>query len=147
MKPIIKNFDNVESGEGYDIYEVMDFIDKKYKFNSSDIYHSSIHYSNWCEKQGYTKKSKDSEGRDRNNSEIWYSQYKEDPEGEVLRPEYKDVIGWFINEYMPDQKVNEMHMEEEDFKEKDLPPHIEKFAKYVFAEFGSQVTLVLENEH
>lgn len=147
MKPQEQTFEHTESAKGYDIFEVIDFIKEKYGIDGYDFYGSREHFGKWADKKGYKDKDKDAQGNTRNSSQIWYAEYVNDPQGEAVCPPYKDVIEWFINEYLADQLINEMEMDQEEFKAMELPEHIKVFSDYVFKEFGKNVTLILTHEN
>lgn len=54
---------------------------------------------------------KDSVGKSGADSNIWFKQYQNDPNGKNKCPEFIDIIGWFIHEYMPEgQGVHEFDL-------------------------------------
>ena len=54
-----------------------------------------------------------------------------------------NVLDWFIEKYMPDQRYNEFYVDITDFAGNDVPEYMKEFAHYLFAEFGTELTLVL----
>lgn len=144
MKPQIQNFEKVESAEGFDIHEVMNYISEKYNFDCYDVYNSHKHFDTWCDSKGYGEI--DPEGKRRSSSNIWFAEYNQDPKGMKLCPKYVNVLDWFVEKYMPDQTYNEFHITEKTFSGKKIPQHMKTFAQYLFTEFGENVTLVLSHE-
>lgn len=144
MKPEIQEFEKVESAQGYDIHEVMNFICEKYGFDCYDVFDSGSHFDKWCDKKGYGQK--DSEGKKRSSSNLWFAEYSQDKEGLTKCPEYVSVLDWFIDKYMPDQTYNEFDVSIVDFGKPDTPEYMKEFAHYLFAEFGTELNLVLSFE-
>lgn len=143
-KPEIQEFEKVESAQGYDIHEVMNFISEKYGFDCYDVFDSGSHFNKWCDSKGYGKT--DPAGKERSSSNIWFAEYQKDPEGNAKCPQYATVIDWFIDKHMPDQTYNEFNVDIADFAGAEVPDYMKEFAHYLFAEFGTELTLVLSFE-
>jgi hypothetical protein len=148
MKPKMQTFTSHKRVKGFDIHEVMNFITNKYQFNCFDIFGSLTHFDNWCDQKGYGQK--DPVGEKRGSSQIWFSEYQKDAKGEVLRPEFADVIGWFIHYYLPESDLAEFDLNQIDFSDPTIPDYIKEFYGYVLKDFGqknSDITLVLNNDY
>lgn len=53
---------------------------------------SSAHFENWARKKGY--RGKDPEGKDIGSSQIWFAEYRNDPDGEDKCPLYQNF--WHV---------------------------------------------------
>lgn len=82
-----------------------DALDSHMKSKGYDIrnwYKNSSHFDKWCNKKGYGKT--DPAGNGRGSSQIWYAEYKADPEGEIKCPPYIDF--WhFVRDLAKKRKV------------------------------------------
>jgi hypothetical protein len=85
----------------YDLHEVLDYIEKKYKIPVYDFHGYRSHFDNWCDNQGFRKK--DPMGKDRNKSKIWYNTYCESPSGERMCPKLDDFWNYFFNIAQPQE--------------------------------------------
>ena len=141
MKPEIQEFSHCEEATGYDIHEVMNFISEKYGMDCYDIYDSGSHFNKWCDSKGYGET--DPQGKLRSASNVWFAEYQADPHGYAVCPKYVNVLDWFIEKHMPDQRYNEFYVDITDFAGNDVPEYMKEFAHYLFAEFGTELTLVL----
>lgn len=92
-----------------DYHEMMDYLEEKYNFKARGFsgIPSSVdvdnHFTNWCNKHGLPQK--DSEGKHRNSSQLFYTQYKEAEDGEKTKPPYMDF--WhYLCDYNEDNVRN-----------------------------------------
>lgn len=75
----------------YDYYELARYLSTKVGFPLHDAFNSVNHFKTWCAAQGVKKK-------DRSKSSV-YAQYKTHPQGEVVRPPFKDFLWWLADTY------------------------------------------------
>lgn len=52
------------------------------------------HFGRWCDATG--RGQTDPEGKHRNSSQVWYAEYRADPNGEAASPEYRDFWHWWL---------------------------------------------------
>ena len=64
-----------------------------------DVRDSDSHFGQWADKKGYTINKKDPQGKYRSSSQIWWSEYMTDPEGNDTRPPYLDFWHWLIEAF------------------------------------------------
>lgn len=140
-KPTIKSVVQEYSAEGYDLYEVIDYISKIAKKDFYDYYESGKHFGKWCDSKGYGKV--DPENKPRNSSQIWYKEYTEDKMGAQASPEYLDIIGWFIDKFMPETKLETFELSKDDMNESE-PDYVKHFLTLLFDKFGDEVALVYD---
>lgn len=76
----------------FDLRLVMEYLRIKYRFDPHDLARSSNHYDNWCRRKGY--KSRDPNGVHRGGSQLWYTEYCEDPQGGPARPMRASIFDW-----------------------------------------------------
>lgn len=72
-----------------------------------DLKESHNHFNKWADDKGYRKNKKDSDGKDRNSSNIWYQEYMNDPTGDAMRPEYCDLWHVALKTIVPDDMHND----------------------------------------
>lgn len=81
----------------YDYHEVISYIEKKYNIETRDYANSHSQFDDWCDSKGYGKKDKD--GKSRGSSNIWYAEYKEEIEKELIKERpYLDFWHWFLEQ-------------------------------------------------
>lgn len=69
-----------------------------------DVADSSSHFGKWADRKGYTNDTKDPEGKHRGSSQIWYAEYRADPQGEAACPPYLDLWHWFLERFDYDRR-------------------------------------------
>ena len=67
-----------------DYHDCCYYLEKKYGVDYHDWAKSGFHFNKWADAKGYEKK--DSEGKDRSSSQVWFAEYKKDPKGMKARP-------------------------------------------------------------
>jgi len=81
----------------YDYSELRDYLQAKYKVNLRDFAKSHLHFGQWHKKRGLPKL--DPVGKDMGSSQIWFAEYKADPEGEATRPPYQSFWRWMVEQH------------------------------------------------
>ncbi len=81
----------------YDYHDLVEYLQTKYKANLHDFAKSHRHFGQWCDRKGLPKT--DPEGKDRSSSQVWFAEYKADPEGEATCPPYQNFWHWMIERY------------------------------------------------
>lgn len=136
----------VTLGQGYDLYEILNYVKKKYKVDPWDFYNSGAHFNQWCDGKGYGKK--DPEGKKRGDSQIWFKEYQNDPQGAAICPAYKDFFDWFFNEFDPEQVENENPFEfevKQYLQNTNLPEHIRVILRHIQKDFGDTFEAYMSN--
>jgi hypothetical protein len=92
----------------YDWYDIQNEICKimgitEHQFRDLKGRHG--HFNIWCDAKGYGQK--DPEGKDRGSSQIWFKEYKEDPTGDAVCPEYCDLWHFASDVVVPDDMHND----------------------------------------
>lgn len=85
----------IEGVYSYDL--VIAYLEATYGF---DQYNFSMdegrHYDKWCDARGYTERKKDPEGKHRSSSQIWFAEYRNDPEGMDKEPPIENFWHWLL---------------------------------------------------
>ena len=89
----------VKFNDLYDLHEILDYIEKKYKIPVYDFYGYRGFYEKWCDSQELGEI--DPEGKQRNASNIWYKDYCESPTGEKACPQMDDFWNYFFDIEQP----------------------------------------------
>ena len=87
-KPQKKIVTHPASETCYDYHECIEFLEKKHNVKFRDWAKSEKHFNSWCDSKGYGKK--DSSGKSRSASTIWFAKYNKDSKGYKSRPPYQD---------------------------------------------------------
>lgn len=135
MKKPKPNSNNV-----YDIHHIVDFIHKKYGINPYDFHGYLPHYDNWCNTQGYGQK--DTTGKSRSESQIWFKAYQSHPQGQMACPPHEDFWDFFINEYSPQTDVP-VYFDVKDAIEKARSPILIKVLQFIQDEFGGEIQCMI----
>lgn len=89
----------VKIDDVYDLHKILNYVEKKYSLPVYDFYGSRGHFEEWCDKEGLGKK--DSEGKIRNQSNLWYKNYCDSPSGIVICPKFDDFWKYFFEIEQP----------------------------------------------
>jgi hypothetical protein len=131
-KPTIGHFDGTVA-VGYDIHEVMLYVEHRYQLHCYDVFESGKHFDKWCDAKGYG--DKDPAGKKRDQSNIWFAEYQDDPHGNEDRPPLVTVLDWLDRKYdIYAHEVKAFQMIDDDFD--NAPAHMKEFAKHVKKLFG-----------
>lgn len=77
---------------------VIAYLENRYGFNQHNFsMNEHLHYDNWCDARGYTNRKKDPEGKHRSSSQIWFAEYRNDPEGLDKEPPVEDFWHWLLD--------------------------------------------------
>lgn len=123
----------------YDYDEVIRFIESKYKIKVRDFADSSSHFNKWANKKGY--KGKDPAGKDRGSSQIWYAEYKKDPEGYAVCPPYQDFWHWILDQVEVERGADiDLDVAEWlDDEDVEKPEFVKTILQYLKSEFGDEI--------
>lgn len=83
--------------EYYDYNELAEEVCELLGRDIRDYYGSHGHFNQWCDATG--RGQTDSEGKHRGSSQIWYREYKDDPNGNAARPPYCDFWHWWVKHH------------------------------------------------
>jgi hypothetical protein len=81
--------------------DLINWLEKKYNFKSRgftgipSMLNYENHFNDWCNKHGLPQK--DSEGKHRGSSQIFWKQYNEAEDGERTRPPYLDYWHYLVD--------------------------------------------------
>ena len=81
----------------YDYSELRAYLQAKYKVNLHDFAKAHRHFGQWHKKRGLPQI--DPAGDNMGSSQIWFAEYKVDPEGEATRPPYQNFWHWMIEQH------------------------------------------------
>jgi hypothetical protein len=70
------------------------YLEQKYGFKSEGSGQEDSHFDKWADARGYTAHKRDPEGKDRLSSQIWYTEYQNDPHGAAAAPKKKSFHRW-----------------------------------------------------
>lgn len=70
----------------YDYHELAQYLSAKVGFSLYDVFDSNTHFKTWCAAHGVKRKDPTS-----------YALYKAHPQGEIVRPPFKDFLGWLAD--------------------------------------------------
>lgn len=79
-----------------DYHELIDALEVKHGYNVRDFSNHAGHFWTWHASKGYP--DVDPQGKEVSESQIWFAEYRADPEGQAKRPEYQDFWHWFIDQ-------------------------------------------------
>ena len=93
MKETLAKPEPNEAGQ-FAYTELIQYLEGKYDFDAEGSADCTSHFEKWADAQGYTERKRDSEGKHRRSSNIWYEEYQSDPAGAASRPPVKSFRRW-----------------------------------------------------
>lgn len=92
-----------------DWFEIQDKIEQKLGLDHRrfrNVLGTFEHFNTWADSKGYTADKKDPEGHLRGSSQIWYTEYCEDPQGSAACPPYIDLWHCLMDHVVPSEMYN-----------------------------------------
>ena len=80
----------------YDFSDLQDEL-KARGIDAYDVFKRCGSFDKWCNRKGYGKI--DPEGKHRGSSQIWFAEYKVDPDGACKEPPHANLWHWFLNTF------------------------------------------------
>lgn len=80
----------------YDFSDLQDEL-KARGINVYDVFKRTGSFDNWCNRKGYGKI--DPEGKHRGSSQIWFAEYKADPDGACMEPPHANLWHFFLDAF------------------------------------------------
>lgn len=78
--------------------DVIQYLEAKYDFDQYNYgKHDGRDFDRWCDAKGYTERKKDPAGKHRSSSQIWFTEYRKDPNGMAMEPPRENFWHWMLS--------------------------------------------------